>query len=83
MERALEGSDLSPVRREPTSGVQVSRESQSRGSSYKWQRDKSQHGFQKFLVSSQPVKLVLSQFLVGPVQCSLCGRLYCNWRVLS
>jgi hypothetical protein len=26
----LEGGDLSPVRREPTSGVKVSRESQSR-----------------------------------------------------
>jgi hypothetical protein len=30
MERTLEGGDLSPVRREPTSGFQVSRESQSR-----------------------------------------------------
>jgi hypothetical protein len=30
MEKTLEGGDLSPVRREPTSGVQVSRESQSR-----------------------------------------------------
>jgi hypothetical protein len=24
-----------------------------------------------------------SQFLISSVQCSLCGRLYCNWRVLS
>jgi hypothetical protein len=30
MWRTLEGGDLSPVRREPASGVQVSRESQSR-----------------------------------------------------
>jgi hypothetical protein len=35
-------------------------EEQSRGLSHKWQRDKSQQGFQKFLVSSQPMKLVLS-----------------------
>jgi hypothetical protein len=30
MERALEVGAFSPVRREPTSGIQVSRESQSR-----------------------------------------------------
>jgi hypothetical protein len=30
MDRTLEGGDLSPVCREPTSGVQVSRETQSR-----------------------------------------------------
>jgi hypothetical protein len=29
-ERTVEGGDLSPVRRKPTSGVQVSREGQSR-----------------------------------------------------
>jgi hypothetical protein len=70
------------LHQEHKSVERVSQE-QSRGSSHKWQRDKSQEGFQKFLVSSQPVELVLSQFLVSPVQCSVCGRLYCNWRVLS